>query len=324
MIVHSRIEGSGLAGNLLQDPSERDLFVYLPPGYEGSEDRYPAAYLLHAFGENAEQLVQPPTDGRRWAPPIEDVLDPVFARIGTAPLIVVIPDGWTRYGHGQWVDSPVGGNFEQYVLHDVVAHVDGTYRTIASSRSRGVFGFSSGGFGAWHLASRNPDTFGAMAMLSGDSFFDMTHKTFLYDYLDSIWPEAPNGPVEGNDLSQVAYAYSSCYSPNPGNPPFYVDLPVVFPSGELVEEVWDRWLGFDPVVNWRDRLDNLAKLKGILLDVGSNDDYHLQWGHRLLSHHLREAGIAHEATENTGNHGGRSRERCQVALEWLAQVLERN
>ena len=110
----------------------------------------------------------------------------------------------------------------------------------------------------------------------------------------------------------------------PGHPPFYVDLPVVFPSGELVEEVWDRWLGFDPVVNWRDRLDNLAKLKGILLDVGSNDDYHLQWGHRLLSHHLREAGIAHEATENTGNHGGRSRERCQVALEWLAQVLERN
>ena len=132
MIVHSRIEGSGLAGNLLQDPSDGDLFVYLPPGYEGSEDRYPALTCSRLRRER-RALVQPPADGRRWAPPIEDVLDPVFARIGTAPLIVVIPDGWTRYGHGQWVDSPVGGNFKQYVLHDVVAHVDGTYRTIGSS-----------------------------------------------------------------------------------------------------------------------------------------------------------------------------------------------
>ena len=39
-------------------------------------------------------------------------------------MIVVIPDGDTRYGCGQWVDSPVTGNFEQYVVHDVVAHVD--------------------------------------------------------------------------------------------------------------------------------------------------------------------------------------------------------
>ena len=324
MIVHSRIESTHLQGNLLQDPSERDLFLYLPQGYEDSDRRYPTAYLLHAFGENAEQLVHPPTDGRRWAPPIEDVLDPVFGRMSVAPMIVVIPDGWTRYGCSQWVDSPVSGNFEQYVLHDVVAYVDANYRTLQDSASRGVFGFSSGGCGAWNLASRNPGTFGAMAMLSGDSFLDMTHKTFLYDYLDSIWPEAPGGPVEGNDLSQIVYAYSSCYSPNLDNPPFYVDLPVAFPSGELIQEVWDRWLSFDPVVNWRDRLDSLRKLTGILLDVGCNDDYHLQWGHRLLSHRLREAGIAHEATENTGSHGGRSLERYQLTLEWLAQVLERS
>jgi enterochelin esterase family protein len=324
MIVHSRIESVHLRGNLLGDPSERDLFVYLPHGYEGSHVRYPTAYLLHDFGKDAAELVHPPTDGQRWTPPIEDVLDPVFARMGVAPMIVVIPDGWTRLGCSQWVDSPVGGNFEQYLLHDVVAHVDDNYRTLPDPVSRGVLGFSSGGCGAWNLASRNPEIFGAVAMLSGDSFLDMTHKTFLYDYLESIWPAAPAGPVEGNDLSQLVYAYSSCYSPNLDNPPFYVDLPVAFPSGELIQEVWDRWLSFDPVVNWRDRQDNLRKLTGILLDVGCNDDYHLQWGHRLLSHHLSQAGIAHEVTENTGSHGGRARERYQVTLQWMAQVLARS
>jgi len=63
MIVHSRIESTHLQGNLLQDPSERDLFLYLPQGYEDSDRRYPTAYLLHAFGENAEQLVHPPPTG---------------------------------------------------------------------------------------------------------------------------------------------------------------------------------------------------------------------------------------------------------------------
>ena len=94
-----------------------------------------------------------------------------------------------------------------------------------------MFGFSSGGFGAWNVASRNPDVFGALAMLSGDSFLDMTHKFMPYKYFDSIWPEAPNGPIEGNIWSQLVYDYSATYSPNPDRPPFYVDLPVAWPSG---------------------------------------------------------------------------------------------
>jgi S-formylglutathione hydrolase FrmB len=246
----------------------------------------------------------------------------VFERIGAPPMIVVIPDGSSRLGCGQWVDSPVTGNFEQYVVNDVVAFADAHYRTIPDSRSRGVFGFSSGGFGAWNLASRNPEVFGAMAVLSADSFLDMTHKVMPYKYLDSIWPEAPNGPIEGNFWSEIVYDYAACYSPNPERPPFYVDLPVAHPSGELIQEVWDRWLSFDPVVNVHDRFDNLRKLSGILLDAGCNDDYNLHWGHRLLSHHLDEAGIPHEHRENPGNHGGRANERHQMALQWLSHVLD--
>jgi len=323
VIVHSRLESAHLAGNLLGDPSERDVFVYLPPGYEQSGVRYPTAYLLHAYGTTAQQLITPATDGQQWKPPLEDVLDPVFGRMGVAPMIVVIPDGWSRWGCGQWVDSPVTGNFEQYVLHDVIPYVDASYRTVSGARSRGVFGFSSGGFGAWNIASRNPEVFGAMAVLSADSFLDLTHKFMLYKFLDSIWPEAPSGPMDGNEWSEIVYDYSATYSPNPDRPPHYVDLPVAFPSGELIQDVWDRWLSFDPVVNVHHRLENLRKLSGILLDVGSNDDYNLHWGHRLLSHHLKAAGIEHEHRENSGNHGGRSRERYQVALAWLSQVLER-
>jgi len=322
MIEHLRIDGVALAGNLLADPSERDLFVYLPPGYEGGEKRYPCAYLLHAFGGTAETLVNPPADEVRWAPPLEDVIDPVFGRMGASPMIVVVPDGWTTYGCSQWVDSPVHGNFEQFVTREVVSFVDARYRTLPQPESRGVLGFSSGGLGAWHLGSKFPDVFGGLAMLAGDSFFDLTHMGVVYEFFESIWPEEPHGPVEGNDLSQMAYALAASYSPNVERGPFYVDLPVEFSTGELIDEVWKRWLEFDPVVNYRDRLANLRRLRGVLLDVGRNDNVHLQWGHRVLSHRLTEAGIHHEARENAGNHGGRARESYQTALKWLAQVLQ--
>jgi enterochelin esterase-like enzyme len=111
---------------------------------------------LHAYGQTAEQVVTPDTDGQRWSPPIEDVLDPVFGRIGVPPMIVVIPDGNSRYGCGQWVDSPVTGNFEQYVVNDVVPFVDAHHRTIPDSRSRGLFGFSSGGFGSCRASCSTP------------------------------------------------------------------------------------------------------------------------------------------------------------------------
>ena len=322
MITRSRHESSYLAANMLGDLGERDLFVYLPPGYEDSDRSYATAYLLHAFGQSAETLVNPLTDGQKWRPPLEDVLEPVFGRMGVPPMIVVVPGGNSRWGCGQWVDSPVSGHFGSYVAKDVVSFVDSTYRTIAQRPSRAVFGFSSGGMGAWNIVSQNPDIFAAMAVLSADSFLDMTHKVFPYKYFDNIWPEAPDGPVEGDDWSMMAYAYSAAYSPNPEKPPYFVDLPVAWPSGELIPEVWSRWLSHDPVENYRDRLDNLRSLSGILLDAGVNDDYELQWGHRVLSHRLSEAGIAHNITENTGNHGGRSHERLQVALEWLSQVLE--
>jgi S-formylglutathione hydrolase FrmB len=323
VIVQMRIEGAHLGGNLLGEPTERDLFVYLPPGYEHSRRRYPTAYLLHANGQTAAEVVEPPRDEVRWKPPIQDVLDPVFGRMGVRPMIVAIPDGDTRWGCGQWVDSPVTGNFEQYLLHDVIPAVDAAYRTIPQPASRGVLGFSSGGFGAWNLGSRHPDVVGALAMLSGDSFLEVTHKFILYKFLDSIWPKAPNGPIKGNGWSELVYNHSATYSPNPANPPFYVDLPVAWPSGELRQDVWDRWLSFDPIVNVDDRLDNLRELAGILLDVGHQDDYSLQWGHRLLSHRLREAGIEHRATENPGNHGGRANEGIQLALKWLSRVLRR-
>jgi pimeloyl-ACP methyl ester carboxylesterase len=325
MLVVERLRSRHLEGNLFGDPAERELVVYLPPSYERDrERRYPVAYLLHGFGARALSWVVGPTlDGGFLRPAIGELLDRVFLSEGAPELIVAMPDGWSRWGSSQWVDSPLNGRFERYVVEAVVAYVDARFRTLARPESRGVFGSSSGGFGAWHLASRHPEVFGAMALLSADSYFQLTHLPWFYRYYDNIFPHEPDGPVEGDLYSWLCYGAAACYSPNPDRPPHLVDLPVAFPTGELVPEVWERWLAFDPVVSWRHRLPNLRALRGILLDVGFRDEYGFHYGHRILARALEGAGIVAQVEEHDGTHFSRLVERIAFAVQWFGQVLAR-
>jgi S-formylglutathione hydrolase FrmB len=331
MIVKHEIESAHLAGNLLGDPSTRDLYVYVPAGYENSDRRYAVAYLLHGWGLRPIDMIEPGDDELGTAGPmhpLEDILDLGFARRPGGELIVAVVDGYTRHGGGQYVDSPVNGNFEQFAVDEVVPYVDTCFRTIADRDSRAVFGYSSGGFGAWHLGSRHPDVFGAIAMLSADSFFELSLLSLVYKYFNSLYPEgrdpggvAPTGPSTSVAWSRLTYSHAASYSPNPDNPPHYVDLPVAFPSGRLIPEVWERWLDFDPVVEWPRRADSLRSLRGLLLSAGRRDDWYFHWGHRILHEAWTDAGISHDFREHSGTHESRFYEAHAEAVEWLGETL---
>jgi pimeloyl-ACP methyl ester carboxylesterase len=321
MIVVEQVDSRHLAGNVIGDPSRRDLVVYLPPSYHTSARRYPAVYLLHGFGGGARSWTVASLSHGVVCPAIDDVIAEAISSHQATEMIVVMPDGWSKFGCSQWVDSPVNGHFEQYVTQDVVDHVDSRFRTIASRESRGVFGGSSGGLGAWHLGSRNPDVFGAMALLSADSYFDVTHKPWFIKFYNNIYPREPDGPVSGDFYSWLCYGLASCYTPNIDKPPFYVDFPIAYPSGDVIPHLWEKWLSYDPAVSWRGRVDNLRRLRGILLDVGYHDEYDLQYGHRILSLGLTGAEIAHQVEEHDGTHGSRFFERVRFALGWFSQVL---
>jgi len=319
--VITQITSQHLAHNVYGDSSTRDLVVYLPPGYEQASRRYPTMYLLHGFNDRALSWVASFRMNYAWRD-IYEVLDDAIRSGRSREMIVVMPDGWSRLGCSQWVDSPVNGNFEQYVVRDVVSHVDRNFRTIPRATSRGVTGISSGGFGAWHLGSRNPDIFGAMSLLSADSYFELTHKPWIYRYYNQLNGHEPNGPINSEDNSWLTYGLASCYSPNPQKPPFYVDLPVSYPDGELIIDVWDKWLAYDPIISYQSRVANLKKLNGILLDVGTRDEYDLHYGHRILSKRLGAAGVAHQSVEHGGTHGSQLYEKIQATMEWFSSVLD--
>src|SRR5690242_18414968 len=144
MILIEQFESQQIAGNVWGDASRRDLVVYLPPSYErDTQRRYPVTYLLHGYGNRALFWTIPHLNFAVDRRPMGGVLDELFAGAGVPEMIVVMPDGWSKLGCSQWVDSTVNGNFEQYVAREIVAHIDQTYRTLASRDSRGVIGFSS-------------------------------------------------------------------------------------------------------------------------------------------------------------------------------------
>jgi enterochelin esterase-like enzyme len=323
VIVVDRIDSAHLARNLLGNPSQRDLVVYLPPSYGTSDRRYAVAYLLHGYSSRAMNWPLPPAlTFAAVRTPIDVLLDEAIAAAKAEEMIVVMPDGWSKHGCGMWVDSPTTGSFERYVVEDVIGHVDATYRTLPDRDSRGVFGVSAGGFGTWHLGSRNPDTFGAMAVISGSAAFEITRKPWFYRYYDKIHPRELAGPLAGDIGSWFCYGLAAAYTPNPAKPPFYSDFPVEYPSGDDVPALWERWRSFDPVVNWRERSENLKRQRGILLDVGFRDELDYAYGNRILSRHLRAAGIRHDYEEHDGNHTNRMFERVQRAYGWLGTVLE--
>src|SRR3954465_1507265 len=125
-----KIHGPALEGNLEGDAVDRDVIVYLPPGYQQDRARrYPVVYALHGYSIGAEQWTQEIH--------VPQTIEGAFAH-GAHEMIVVLPDSKTIHNGSMYSSSVTTGDFETYVARDVVAYIDAHYRTIANRNSRGL------------------------------------------------------------------------------------------------------------------------------------------------------------------------------------------
>jgi enterochelin esterase-like enzyme len=127
---------------------EVPYFVYLPPGYGLSDRLYPTLYMLHGNSGSNEEWI---------AYGLIDEVDAMIVAGEIRPLVVVLPQGDFSY----WINlPPMGPNYGDYLLNDLVEHVDATYRVQEEPQYRAVGGLSMGATGALIAAFRNPDVFG--------------------------------------------------------------------------------------------------------------------------------------------------------------------
>lgn len=323
LVVH-RLESDVLKGNPLGDPTERDLFVYVPPGYEEGK-RYPALLALAGFMGTGASFFNVDPLGEN----LKRRLDRLISTGACPPVVVVAPDGFTRLGGNQYINSSATGRYEDYLLGEILPFVKKTYNV----GHWGLMGKSSGGFGAIVLGMRHAGEFLALADHSGDSNFELAYIAELGEALDRFrdaggpakWLEAfwadenKHRKKYMKPLNMLAMA--AHYSPNPSSPHLGVDFPVDLETGRFRLDVWDRWRAWDPVNLVEKHADDLKKLRLIYVDCGARDEWSLHWGARALVGAMRARGLSPHYEEFDDGHMSVSY-RFDVSIPMLAKALQ--
>jgi len=318
-------ESEALRGNPLGDPSSRPLLVYTPPGWPDGGP-YPAVWSLQGLTGQVDMWRNRDPYGTTF---VEDV-DRLIEAGECPPVVVPLPDCWTAYGGAQFIDSEGTGRYMTYLCDELVPFVDERFGTLPAPESRAAQGKSSGGYGALVLAMLRPDVWGGLGDVSGDAGFEYCYLPEFppawavlreHESIEAFWSAVLDKPrpSHGEMAAINVIAMAACYSPGPGGEPV---LPFDMEDGTVIDEVWHRWLAWDPVRMLPDHLEALRGARAISLECGLQDEYNLYVGTTMLHRRLDEAGIPHRFELFQGKHGG-IKYRYAPLVAWLAERLAR-
>ena len=274
----------------------RKVSVYLPPGYEENNKRYPVIYYMHGF-----------TGTDSISPAMKAILNRAITQQKIRPFILVIADNYTLYEGSFYSNSTLTGNWSDFAAKELVEYVDKNFKTLATRDSRGIAGHSMGGYGAIKTGMLFPEIFSSVYALSpgllafvkefgpnSDSFKELSKVKTQEELKKTYYPK-------------VLVAVARAWSPNPAKPPFYCDLPFTYQGDSLIvnDVVLEKWNQNMPVYMVDKYASNLRKLKALKLDWGRNDSQRFPVQCGMFSQRLENLGIEHFAEEYIGNHGNK-------------------
>src|SRR2546421_3247913 len=326
-----------LKGNPLGDPHVRKLAVWLPPQYDDGARlrRFPVLYDMVGFtGTGISHL-----NWKNFGDNVPERAARLIYEQKMGPAIFVFPDCFTALGGNQYVNSPAIGNYADYLTREIIPFVDGEFRTLASREHRGCFGKSSGGYGAMIHGMKYTKYWGAIANHSGDAYFDFVYwhdwpntlnelakhrvpkrKPGAYDalresrrkglaegrddgriarFLRAVWKKEKLSTAEGHCIMNLCMA--ATYDPDP-RAPLGFRVPFDLDTGEVIPQRWRAWQKHDPIRLVSKFRKNLKTLKGLYIDCGRRDQYHIHFGARILSARLSRERIRHTYQEFDDNH----------------------
>ncbi len=343
-----------LADNPLGDPHLRRFPVWLPPSYSGGrgQRRFPVLFDLTGYTGSGWSH----TNWKNFEENVPERLARLVHERRMAPAIVVFPDCFTALGGNQYINSSAIGRYADYLTRELIPFVDAQLRTHGDREHRGCFGKSSGGYGAMIHGMRYARYWGAIANHSGDAYFDFIYRSDWPNTLDELAryrlpprkegppkapPAGPPGLSPGEDDGRIArflervwgreklegrevmalmnLCMAASYDPDPRAPNGF-RVPFDLETGELIPARWRAWRGHDPIHLVRRYAGNLKTLRGIYIDCGWRDQYHIHYGSRILSRELARAGVEHRYEEFDGTHSGIDH-RMDQSLPFLTRAL---
>ncbi len=316
--------------NLIGESSQIEVAVYTPPGYSNSGHDYPVLYLLHGIAGTYRDWTNGSYQGLR----IHVELDSLITAGAIPPMIVVMPTASNRYMGSYYANSPVTGNWSDFVARELVAWTDSAFRTRASREGRGIAGHSMGGFGALTLAMDHPGVFSAVFAMS-PCCLKLTDDLGPANagWARALGFQAPEEIItalqRGEFYPVAILGILSVATPNTGRPPLFVDYPFRLDGAGFLlqaEPTYSTYREFFPIERLDERAEGLRELRGLALDVGQNDQFpHIPPGTAAFSRRLSELGIPHVFELYDGDHRNRLRQRlASKMLPFFARHLSAN
>ena len=296
------VHGRSLEGNLEGDSPDRNVTVYLPPSYATDKDRrFAVLYLLPGYGGRDDMFT-------RLLGNLAESADTLAAAQGFSELIVVTPDPYTLHKGSMYSSSPTIGDWERFVAEDLVAYVDGHYRTLANRTSRGLAGHSMGGYGAARIGMKRPDVFMALFLMSScclGANRDPRPESMAAAAAITTREQAEEAARAPGIGPSVLLAQAAAWSPNPANPPLFLDLPVK--DGRVRPDIVAKWAANAPNEMVESYAENLNRYYAVAIEIGTRDS--LLGVNRQLHDTLTRLRVAHAYEEYDGDHVNKLRER---------------
>jgi S-formylglutathione hydrolase FrmB len=309
-VVDVKVHGRSLEGNLEGDSPDRSVSIYLPPSYDHDKRRrYPVVYLLHGYFLTNQYWVGGTVKGLIKGIDVPGMMDRDIASGKGREMIIVMPDGDSKYDGSMYSTSATVGDWESFIAADLVSYVDSHYRTIAKRASRGLAGHSMGGYGTIRIGMKRPDVF--------SSLYVMSACCLINDASRFAQQSNANGSANGNDgkpnpfariFRNVVKAEAAAWSPDPNNPPTYFDLPGG-KGGASDSLIAAKWAANSPLAMVDQYIPNLKRYSYIAMDVGTKDS--LMDSNKQLADVLTAYGIKHTFQTYVGTHANRIAERVE-------------
>ena len=303
VIVH----GKALEGNLQGDSPDREVTVYLPPSYAGDQARrYPVVYLLHGYGGRDDTFTA------RLAK-LQESADRLSAAQGFSDMIVVMPNAFALHKGSMYSNSVTTGDWESFIAEDLVAYVDGRYRTLAKRMSRGLAGHSMGGYGALRIGMKRPDVFSSLYSMSACCLAPTANpqsESMKAAEAIKTREQAEEAARATGFGPSVSLASAAAWSPNPKKPPLYLDLPVE--DGKVRPDIVAKWAANAPLVMLDRYAPALKSYYAIAIDIGTKDN--LIASNRQFHEAMTRLTIGHLYEEYDGDHTNKVGERLERSL----------
>ena len=292
------VHGPTLVGNLDGDSADREVSIYLPPAYaKQTKRRFPVLYLLHGFTDSDGRWFG--LEGAHFVH-VPKAVDAAYAA-GLGEMIVVMPNAFTKFEGSMYSSSIAIGDWETFITRDLVTFMDTHYRTLAKRESRGLAGHSMGGYGVLRLGMKAPGVFSALYAMS-PCCLAPNPQSDPQMFARAATVRTAQDIAAADFMTKAMLASAAAWSPNPKNPPLYINLPVS--DGQLRPEVLAEWTANAPLAMLHQYLPALKSYRGLAFDAGDQDQpiaSTVERLHELLSGY----GLQHEFEIYPGDHVNR-------------------